>query len=144
MTITGHDSSTGTQTHYMMMVTDWRPPIVYTPDDLNFTVGTTGEEIRWDTHDYPPYGYEVFRNGTLIDSGDLDLDNDDVRVNLDDLEVGVWNFTIIVTDFLMNSVSDTVMVTVKSSFAIGNETLLIVGSVGAIVIIGAVLMKRRK
>lgn len=144
VTITGHDITTDALTHHMMMVTDWKPPFVDSPDDLNFTVGTTGEEIKWGTLDFPPYGYEVFRNGTLLTSGDWDIAHQDVIISLDDLEVGVWNFTVVITDYLMNSVSDTVMVTVNSSFAIGSETLLIVGGVGAIVIIGAVVVKRRK
>jgi len=144
VTITGHDSSTQAQTHHMMMVSDYEPPVVAAHPDLNFTAGSPEKEINWLTHDYPPYGYEVFRNGTPIQSGEFSSTNHRAIVSLDDLEVGVWNFTIVVTDFLLNSVTDTVMVTVNSNFAIGSETLLIVGGVGSIVIIGAVVMKRRR
>lgn len=144
ITIVGHDSTTEAQTHSLMMVSDWGPPIVSSPDDINFTIGTTGEEISWKPHDYLLDSYEILRNGTLTQSGPLVEDNPHVIISLDGLEVGVWNFTIVVTDFLMNSVSDTVFVTVKSGFAIGSEVLLIAAGVGAVAIIGIVIIMRRR
>ena len=56
----------------------------------------------------------------------------------------MWNFTIVVTDFLFNSVSDTVFVTVKSDIAIGSDVLLIAAGLGAVVIVGVVIMMRRR
>ncbi len=147
VTIVAHNSTTHEQTHYMSLFTDWRAPIVASPGDMkfiNFTVGTSGEEALWQVHDVEyPLSYEVYRNDTLVTSGSIELlDNRWIHVSLDDLEVGVWNYTIVVTDLLMNSVSDTVIVTVNSSFALGPEIILIAMGI-AVVAVVAVVLKRR-
>ncbi len=150
VTIVAHDSTTQARTHYMSLFTDWHVPTVSSPDDINFTVGTTGEEILWNTHDVEyPYDYDVYRNGSLVHSGSIVLTNSGyisgwIHFSLDDLDVGVWNFTIVVTDMLLNSVTDTVIVTVYSSFPLGTDMLLIIGGVGAIIVVGAVIMIRRR
>ena len=150
VTIIAHDSTTHAQTHYMSLFTDWIAPMVSSPADINFTVGSIGEEILWQAHDVEyPYYHDIYKNGSLIHSGSKTLTGDGyisgwIHFSLDDLEVGVWNFTIVVTDLLMNSVSDTVFVTVKSSFAIGSEMILVAAGVGAMVIVGVVIMLRRR
>jgi len=144
LTITGHDSESGEQTHYMNLVTDQHEPLINFPDDLNFTLGTTEEEILWHAFDFPPYWYTVYRNGTLILSGEADISNQWVHVNLDDLDVGVWNYTIVVSDFLLQTVSDTVMVTVYSNFPLSSDMLLVIGAVGIIAIVGVIVVVRRR
>ena len=149
VTIVAHDSITTEQTHYMSLFTDWRVPLLGSSDDnINFTVGTTGEEILWNTHDVEfPYFYDIYRNGSLVESGVIDLGEGGyvsgwIHFSLDDLEVGVWNFTIVLTDMLMNSVSDTVIVVVYSAMIIAPELLLVVGGIGVIAIV-AIVVKRR-
>ncbi|MHA2198920.1 MAG: hypothetical protein ACXABN_03525 [Candidatus Thorarchaeota archaeon] len=144
VTIVAHDSTTHEQTHYMTLFTDWRPPTVSHPEDMNFTIGAVEEEVLWQVHDVEyPLDYEVYRNGTLISSDAIGLyDSRWVHINLDDLEIGVWNYTIEVTDLLMNSVSDTVIVTVNSSFTIGSEMILVVGGIAAVVVVAIVLRRR--
>lgn len=148
VTIVAHDSTTQAQTHYMSLFTDWVAPMVFSPGDMkfiNFTVGTADKEALWQIHDVEyPIHYEVYRNDTLVTSGSIELsDNRWIHVSLDGLEIGVWNYTIVVTDLLMNTASDTVIVTVYSSFAIGPEVMLIgAGGIGAIVVI-AIVLKRR-
>ncbi|MBY8997516.1 MAG: hypothetical protein KGD60_07280 [Candidatus Thorarchaeota archaeon] len=146
VTIVGRDSTTHAQTNHMMLVTDWRPPTVSFPEDINFTVGSTGEEILWQVHDVEyPLTFEVYRNSSLILPDSIGLyDSRWIHFSLDELEIGVWNFTIVVTDFLFNSVSDTVFVTVKSDIAIGSDVLLIAAGLGAVVIVGVVIMMRRR
>ena len=145
VTIVAHDSTTHARTHYMSLFTDWHDPTVSSPEDINFMVGTTEEEILWNTHDVEyPYYYDVYRNGSLVYSESINLgDSGWIHFSLDDLEVGVWNFTIILTDSLMNSVSDTVFVTVDSSVTIGPEIILIAAGVGVVVVVVAIVLKRR-
>jgi hypothetical protein len=111
---------------------------------MNFTIGAVEEEVLWQVHDVEyPLDYEVYRNGTLISSDAIGLyDSRWVHINFDDLEIGVWNYTIEVTDLLMNSVSDTVIVTVNSSFTIGSEMILVVGGIAAVVVVAIVLRRR--
>ncbi|MFW9925708.1 MAG: hypothetical protein ACFFDM_02960 [Candidatus Thorarchaeota archaeon] len=148
VTIVAHDSTTQAQTHYMSLFTDYHDPTVTSPGDMkfiNFTVGTVGEEALWQIHDVEyPVHYEIFRNGTLVSSGSKGLyDSNWLHYSLDGLEIGVWNYTIVVTDLLMNSASDTVIVTVYSSFAIGPEILLVAAGVGVIVVVAVIVVKRR-
>jgi hypothetical protein len=146
LTIVGHDSSTGARTHYMMMVTDVHPPTIGLSGGLNFrnlTLGTIGEEILWNVHDHRPCTYEVYKDETLILSGECESFNEWVHVTLDGLEVGVYNYTIVATDFLWHTVSDTVIVTVTGSSPIATDLLLIIGGVGAVVIVGIIIAKRR-
>lgn len=147
VTIVAHDSTTQTQTHYMSLFTDYRAPTVHSPGDMkfiNFTVGAVDKEALWQIHDVEyPIHYEVYRNDTLVTSGSIELgDNRWVHISLDGLEIGVWNYTIVVTDLLMNSVSDTVIVTVTGGFAIGSEIILIAASIGVVAIV-VIAVKRR-
>ncbi|MHA2386493.1 MAG: hypothetical protein ACXAEE_09830 [Candidatus Thorarchaeota archaeon] len=145
VTIVGHDSMTGAQTHFFMLATDLRSPELLSPDDINLTFGATGEEIRWRIFDYPTTtSYVVYRNGTLILSGESDDSNTWVDVSLDDLEVGVWNYTIVATDFMLQPVSDTVIVTIESSLAISSDILLIAAGIGIVAVIGVVVVVKRK
>jgi hypothetical protein len=148
VTIVAHNSTTQTQTHYMSLFTDWHAPSVTSPGDMkfiNFTVGTVDKEALWQIHDVEyPIHYEVYRNGTLATSGSIELgDNSWLHFSLDGLEIGVWNYTIVVTDLLMNSASDTVIVTVYSSIAIGSEMILIAAGVCVVVVVVAIVLKRR-
>jgi hypothetical protein len=146
VTIVSHDSTTQELTHYMTLFTDYRPPTVSQSGgvDINFTVGTVDEEVLWQIHDVEyPLDYEVYRNDTLILSDSIGLDDSRwVHVSLDGLEVGVWNYTIVVSDLLMNSVSDTVIVTVNGGFAIGSEMILIAAGIGIVAVV-AIVVKRR-
>jgi hypothetical protein len=149
LTILGHDSDTGARTHHMMLVTDTHDPTIGLSGGIryrNLTLGTTGEEILWNVHDYRPCAYEVYKDNTPILSGECESYNEWVHVSLDGLEVGVYNYTIIATDFLYNTVSDTVIVTVTSTNILGFESdmLLIIGAVGVVVVVGAVIMIRKR
>lgn len=140
ITIVSHDSVTEEQTHYLKLVSDPTVPTITSQQDaVTILFGTTGEELVWNTDDIPPYDYEVFRNGELLQSGSLDT-NPLIHVSLDGLEVGVWNFTAVVSDYLGNTASDTIIVTVTS----GTEILVASIGIGAIAIAAIIVFIKRR
>jgi parallel beta-helix repeat protein len=91
-------------------VADTIPPYVDSPDDFQYESGTTGHNITWSPSDPNPVSYEILRNGTKTDSGPWD--GSDIEISIDGLDLGNYNFTIVVLDISGNTASDTVMVSV--------------------------------
>lgn len=85
-------------------------PMIDNPDDIQYESGTTGNTIVWSTSDLTPDFYVILRNGTQIDSGPWD--GSDIEISIDGLDLGIYNFTLVVNGTSGNSASDTVMVSV--------------------------------
>ena len=86
-------------------------PTIDQPQDLQYMIGTTGHSITWSPSDYSPNSYEVYRNGTLIESDSWD--GSQIIVNVDGLDVGTHNFTLRVLDAGGRHTCDTVFVSVS-------------------------------
>jgi len=117
------------------------------PADVTFTYRDLGHTISWQANSSSPDRYELYRNSTLISSGDWN--GSDLTFYLIDLEIGVYNFTLLVFNKAGNSFSDTVWVKVESpsdgGFDIADLVLenlaniVTIGSV-AVIIMGLVLL----
>jgi len=149
---------------------DGTAPTVDALEDISFYEGTTGHEIAWSASDVHPDSYVIYKNGTLYDTGDWTDTGDVITVDLDQLSLGTFNFTVVFTDEVGNTGTDTVMVTVlmeSTTTTTTTETsttttttsttttpppielddtlLLVVGaSAAAIVVVIVVMMLRRK
>ncbi len=88
-------------------------PEINHPDDVSFTEGSEGESITWIVSDSYPDSYEILLNGSVSASGEWDGSN--IVVSLDGLDVGIYNFTLIVYSECGLFSSDSVIVTVTSS-----------------------------
>ncbi len=97
----------------MVTVQDTTAPIVDHPDDVQYEYGTTGHAITWNPSDATPATYEILRNGTVVESGTWD--GSPITIDIDGLDVGVYNYTLIVYDESGNSNTDTVIVTVRDT-----------------------------
>ena len=97
----------------IIVVEDTTLPTLDAPDDVLLDYGTTGLAIVWHPADLGPSSYIVLRNGTSIQSGAWD--GSEITVSLDDLDVGLHNFTVVVTDLGGNTASDQVVVTVETA-----------------------------
>lgn len=94
-----------------LTVLELSTPFINHPSDIEYIIGLTGFEITWYVSDTYPDTFELYRNGTLIDSGDWD--GSDISLSLDTLDTtGVYNFTLKVFSASGESSYDTVMVTV--------------------------------
>ncbi|MHA2279113.1 MAG: beta strand repeat-containing protein, partial [Candidatus Kariarchaeaceae archaeon] len=82
--------------------------------DTQYLEGTTGNTLDWTGVDDQPNNYTIFQNGSQVDTSSW-LSGVPISYNMDGLSQGVYNFTIIIYDDSMNSVSDIVIVTVIDS-----------------------------
>ncbi|RMG28551.1 MAG: hypothetical protein D6732_18575 [Methanobacteriota archaeon] len=86
------------------------------PGSVSISEGTTGNTLSWNATDPFPDRYEIFRNGTAVDTGTW-ADNSLITVNIDGLASGVYNFTILVNDTEGNSNTNEATVTVTDDLA---------------------------
>jgi hypothetical protein len=105
----GHEVS---KTHYITVV-DTVDPVLDSPDDVEFTVGATGQTIDWDPTDIRPTSYEVFVDSVSTFTGDWNSTSEHIVINLEGLAIGEYNYTCVVYDDAGNSAVDTVIVTVN-------------------------------
>ncbi len=98
------------------------PPVITGPDDLAVPYGSTGNTILWTLTDELPGGYELFRNGTHVLSGPCTSQVFNLSVDLDGLDLGTYNFTLVVCDFVGHTSVDTVIVEVYYDPAYADTT----------------------
>jgi len=94
-------------------------PTLGNPSDITYTVASTGNVIAWTASSPNPLNYTVYRNGTVHDAGLWA--GGQITVDIDGLNVGVYNLTLCVFDLFLESASDTVWVTV-SEMSTGTST----------------------
>ncbi|MDF1539083.1 MAG: hypothetical protein P1Q69_09275 [Candidatus Thorarchaeota archaeon] len=91
-------------------IADTTLPSVSNPADLEFSEGTTGNDINWICSDLDPNGYEILIDG--VSQGTVEWSGENITYSTDALEYGEYNITLILLDASGNQVSDSVIVTV--------------------------------
>jgi hypothetical protein len=94
----------------VISVIDDTPPIIESPEDFAYVIGTTGNEIFWNIIENNPVNYKLYRNGTLIT--DIGWDGDPITAYIDGLGLGIYNYTLVVTDISNLNSIDTVWISV--------------------------------
>ncbi|MDF1540882.1 MAG: hypothetical protein P1Q69_18435, partial [Candidatus Thorarchaeota archaeon] len=79
-------------------VIDSTDPQISHPDDMEYVLGTDGNDIEWTVSDLHHATWEVYRNGTLVDSGEWTHQTMIFSYAVNGLNLGIYNFTILVTD----------------------------------------------
>jgi len=144
------DGNMASDTVIIHVITDTAGPELNSPDDVNCTVGTTGNYIVWTATDQFPSHWVVTENNTVFAEGNWG--GTSIILNIDDLNVGHYTFVIIIYDTSGNSATDAVDVTVIplggwQPVAPPDFTSLIVAAVvvGAVVaIVGVVFLRKRR
>ena len=95
--------------NYPRKLTDSNIPLLGSPDDMIFELGTAGNDITWHVSDDFPLHYRLIINGSDIT---YDWLGGHISENFDNTDVGIWNVTIQVVDCAQNNSTDTVWVTV--------------------------------
>ncbi|MHA1248303.1 MAG: right-handed parallel beta-helix repeat-containing protein [Candidatus Thorarchaeota archaeon] len=108
----GHSAA---DTVFVIVLADGDPPTIDHPTDIEYIEGTTGNVVTWSPSDAHPDRYEVYRNGTLVESGAWD--GGQITVNVDGLGIGTYNYTLVVYDEVDHSAADTVFVVVVDGIA---------------------------
>lgn len=96
--------------YYPSIAPDLFPPSINQPEDIEYNEETEGHSIHWTPSTINPSSFEIYRNGTQIDS--REWNGYDVILSIDGLLLGVYNFTLVVYNIAGSSTCDTVIVTV--------------------------------
>jgi hypothetical protein len=112
---TATDSYSGNSVVDTVFVTviDLTSPNLSSPLDIQYEEATVGNKIVWNSVDNYPNNLTIYRNGSTKFTGSWT--SGDIEYIIDDLSIGIYNFTIIVVDNSGNSANDTVFVTVVDS-----------------------------
>ncbi len=87
--------------------------LINSPIDIELDERETGRNIQWVVSDEHPHTFQIFVNDSIIQE-DTWVSGGSIIVNLDSLQPGCYNYTIIVVDKYHNQVIDTVIVFVKN------------------------------
>ncbi len=150
--------SAGSADHYPSILTATSPASINSLDDLIIEEGSTGYSLNWNIDALYNTSLAIFKNGTKVSESNDSMSS--MNVQLEDLQVGIYNYTIVVTDMLDSVSSDTVLVTIIERSEISNMTdtfptttiheefdasliiYLCIGGIGVLVII-IILMKKK-
>ncbi|MFX0064143.1 MAG: hypothetical protein ACFFC7_18380 [Candidatus Hermodarchaeota archaeon] len=108
------DAGYSTKNTAFVNVVDTTDPQIDSPSDVSYEQGSTGHSISWTAIDSHPATFTIYIDGTE-DSSESWTSGIAIIINVDGLTVGIYNYTIFVTDTSGNSANDTVIVTVTSS-----------------------------
>jgi hypothetical protein len=87
-------------------------PVIEGPDPMEFYFKETGKSLSWNVTDDFVSMYRITDNDTEIASGDINPDRPVITISLNDLSIGVHNFTLYANDTSGNTASYSVLVTV--------------------------------
>lgn len=130
----------------VLLAEDGSPPTLSSPTDIIYEFGTSGNMIYWQATDQYPHTYQLERNGTVIESGPWE--SEIFAINIDGLEIGVYNFTLTVCDEGGLCRSDTVFVSVVRQLPQHDDLpyllVLVGGGIFISIIIVIILIRIRK
>ena len=115
-TITVTDSSGNTASDSIFVtVNDNTAPNITHPVDFSYNEGSTSNTISWNAVDLYPGTYLIYFDTVLNNIATPWTNSSAIVYNVDGFLKGIHNVTIVVTDVSGNSISDTVIVTVKDA-----------------------------
>jgi len=95
----------------LVVIEDTTVPSLDSPSDVEFTEGQTGNFVNWTASDEEPDAWELLIDGSSNETGTWSSGGE-ISFNVDRLEVGSHNLTLLVEDQSGNIATDTVIVTV--------------------------------
>ncbi len=141
------DGNVASDSVSVLFINDDLAPTIDSPEDITLEYNSVGSNIIWTPQDEYPDTYTVTRNGTTIVSDSWD--GSMIILNLDGLEVGIYDFEVTAVDCSGLSASDVVRVTIESNtdgilplpFA---DLVLITGAIAGAIVVVVVVIKKRK
>ncbi len=108
--LTLNDTSGNTASNTVMVtITDSTDPLLSEPPDIHMAEGALGESISWGIQEPNPDSFELYINSVLEFSGPF---TSSITVNLKGLEIGEYEFVLVVNDTFGNQANDSVLVVV--------------------------------
>jgi len=125
-----------------VVVEDTTLPTINSPVNVTIAAGAA-VNVTWVAFDLFPDSYRLLVNGTE-ELGE-EWDGAAVAVNVENLEIGVYNFTMEVVDTSNNRAADTVMVTVTAGIlGLDPTTLLLLAGVGVVIVAVVILVLKKR
>jgi len=91
-------------------LSDIDEPVIDSPPDLEIEYESTGHNIIWNPTDPYPDSYRLYIDGVTEEGGNWN--GSSISIEIEGLEPGVYEYTLLVFDLALNSAYDSVMVTV--------------------------------
>ncbi len=104
------------------LLSDHTSPTLTNPSDISFNEETTGKSISWIANDPNPGDYFIYKDSVEIEN-DSWISDDPITISVDGLEIGSYNYTIVVFDESNNTNTDTVIVTVTEATTTTTTTI---------------------
>ncbi|MHA2216687.1 MAG: NosD domain-containing protein [Candidatus Hodarchaeales archaeon] len=102
-----------TVTNVTIRVVDLTPPTIVPLADREYTEGISSFTLNWDFSDKYNGSYILYQDGVMVTSGIWSL-NSTVSFGVDTPPVGIYSYTLVVTDYSGNQAIDNLVVTVKA------------------------------
>jgi len=99
---------------HITVVLDSTYPVINSPDDVVYAIGTTGHRISWIPIDLNPNYYEIRKDGIIIEFGNWSASWNSINITVDGLEIGMYSYTLTVSDIVWQNATDSVQVIVLS------------------------------
>lgn len=112
------------------------PPFLWIENETEIVAGTTNNNLVWTAYDSQPSSFELFKNGTMVDSDIWYGGN--ITTSLDELEAGVYNYSMVVMN-LRNESSRawTLVRVIQPSTSSLSPVLMVVASIASLVAIAS-------
>ncbi|MBN2230138.1 MAG: hypothetical protein JW779_11170 [Candidatus Thorarchaeota archaeon] len=133
------------QMKYRIIEEDTTSSTITHPPDMIIPPSHTNYSITWLAYDLYPATYNIYQNGSLVSS--RSWDNDAIIYNLTALELGTYEYLIVIYDTSGNSAVDVVMVFVREIPNLSNpldyQLIISIGAIVVIIIFVGVIIKNR-
>ncbi|MHA2102630.1 MAG: DUF7743 domain-containing protein [Candidatus Hodarchaeales archaeon] len=96
-----------------VQVVDSTSPTISHPVDQTIEFGILGNNLSWIVEDLDPGNYTLFVNDISV--GESNWIPGEIMINIDNLAVNTYNYTLLINDASGNTVSDTVMINVEDT-----------------------------
>jgi hypothetical protein len=127
-------------------VVDTTAPILNHPSDITGDISLASIQVSWQPTDLLPFNYEIYDNGTLVESGTW-TSGENLTYTISQLTTTSYNVTIIVWDTSGNYARDTVLVNIEQESVQPFGDILVVsvsiGSFAVIVVIVGLICRNK-
>jgi hypothetical protein len=102
-----------TVTNVTIRVVDLTPPTIVPLADREYTEGIPSFNLTWDFSDKYNGSYVLYQDGVMVTSG-MWSQTSTFEIGVDTPPVGIYTYTLVVTDYSGNQAIDDLTVTVKA------------------------------
>ena len=93
---------------------DHEAPVVSSSDDISFEEGALNKFVTWTVSDKNPHNYSIYVNGALLVENQSWITEQTINQDVSALDVGSYEFLIVVEDVWGYKTSDKVFVTISA------------------------------